>query len=80
MHTRFTPQLVELCLSAARCSFWRKKTLRRFLKQCGVRSEFLATWHSDETNRDFLDRLFDRLPNSEAGHLTILRLAKFLAE
>ena len=80
MRTRLTPHLVQLCLSAAHCSFWRKKALRRFLEQSGVCTGFLATWHSDETKRDFLDRLFDRLPKSEAGRLTVLRLAKSLTE
>lgn len=80
MRSRFTPQLVELCFSAAHCSFWRKKTLRRFLEQCDVPSAFLSTWHSDETKRDFLERLFAQLPKSDAGRVTVLKLAKSLAE
>ena len=62
------------------CSFWRKKTLRRFLEQCGIPSAFLATWHSDETKRDFLERLFDQLPKGDGGRATILSLAKSLAD
>jgi len=80
MKTRFTPQLVELCFSAAHCSFWRKKTLRRFLEQCDVPRAYLSTWHSDETKRDFLERLFEQLPQSDAGRVTVLKLAKSLAE
>lgn len=80
MRTRFTPQLVELCFAAAHCSFWRKKTLRRFLEQCGVPGAFLATWHVDESKRDFLERLFDQLPKSDGGRVTILGLAKSLAD
>lgn len=80
MRTRFTAQFVELCFSAAHRSFWRKNTLRRFLEQCDVPSDFLATWHSDETKRDFLERLFAQLPQSDAGRITVLKLAKSLAE
>ena len=80
MQTRFTPQLVELCFSATHCSFWRRETLRRFLGQCDVPSAFLATWHEDETKRQFLERLVAQLPKSDAGRITLLKLAKALAE
>jgi hypothetical protein len=80
MRTRFTPQFVELCFSATLCSFWRRKTLRRFLEQCGVPVTLLATWHDDETKRDFLERLFAELPEADTGRVTVLKLAKSLAE
>jgi len=80
MRSRYTPQLVELCFSAAHSSFWRRKTLRRFLAQCGISNEVLSTWYGDETKREFLERLFAQLPNTEAGRTTLLRLAKSLAE
>lgn len=80
MRTRFTPQFVELCFSASLYSFWRRKTLRRFLGQCGVPILLLSTWHNDETKRDFLERLFTELPKSHDGRATVLRLARALAE
>jgi len=63
-------------------AFWRKKALRLFLKQHHISDKKLATWHQDESKREFLDRLFEDLLNlrDSKGHPVILKMARSLAE
>src|SRR6266849_2717167 len=80
MAARITPQLVQLTYDAALKSFWRKGALKRFLRQCGVSAQFLATWLEEETKRDLLDRLFGRLQENETRQATFLQMAQHLAD
>jgi DNA repair exonuclease SbcCD ATPase subunit len=80
MIVRITPHFIQLISDATLKSFWRKKTLRIFLSQCGVSQSFLATWSEDETKRDFLEHLFQRLYETEEGHQLILQVANCLME
>lgn len=80
MKTRLTPYYIELVYDACLKSFWRKKALSTFLRNCGVSQTFIATWGPDETKRDFLDRLFLELPKSDGGQQGLLRLAVCLTE
>src|SRR5687768_7442283 len=77
---KVTPQLIALVQDATLKSFWRKNALRQFLRGCGVQEAFLATWHSDETKRDFLFRLFEALQKSKNGEAGIRKMSVFLAE
>ena len=61
-------------------SFWRKRALRSFLKQCSVPEHLLATWNEDETKRDFLDRLLPKLRESAAGEQIVANIARSLME
>jgi len=80
MKSRITPHFQDLISDAALKSFWRKKSLRKFLRNCGIAESFLSTWASDETKRDFLDRLFAELPRNDKGRACLVGMAKFLAE
>lgn len=55
-------QFIELTQDAALKVFWRKNALRRFLRHHHISEKELATWHpEDESKRDYLTRLFDKL-------------------
>jgi len=80
MPIKVTPHLQGLVYDGALHSFWRKTTLRKFLRACKISENFLATWEKDESKREFLDRLFEKLPGHEKGEQAIVRMALFLAE
>lgn len=80
MAIKVTPHLVQLAYEAALKSFWRKESLRKFLRNCHVSESHLATWASEESKRDFLDRTFAALQRSDKGNALIGKMAIFLAE
>ena len=80
MKKRLTPHYVSLVYEACLRSFWRRKALAKFLRQCNVSDRFLQSWIRDETKRDLLDRLFLKLPKSDAGRSALVRMAGFLME
>jgi len=80
MKVRLTPYYIDLVYEACLKSFWRKKTLARFLRQCRVSEAFLGGWVPDESKRDLLDRLFAALPTNDDGRAALLRMAKLLME
>lgn len=80
MAIKITPHLVQLTYEAALKSFWRKESLRKFLRQSHVAESHLATWSPDESKREFLDRTFAALQRSEKGEAVIGQMAVFLAE
>ena len=62
MKTRLTPHYISLVYEACLKSFWRRKALAKFLRQCDVSESLLQSWAPDESKRDVLDRLFLKLP------------------
>ncbi len=80
MKTRLTPHYISLVYEACLRSFWRRKALAKFLRQCNISAEFLQNWAPDESKRDVLDRLFLRLPKSDKGRSALVRMAGFLME
>lgn len=80
MKVRLTPYYIQLVHDACLKSFWRHKALSKFLRGCGVPDGYLARWSKDETKRDFLDRLFERLLQSDEGRGIILRISLNLIE
>lgn len=80
MAAKITPRLIELTYEAALKSFWRKEALRKFLRASHVAEAFMATWASDESKRDFLDRAFQKLQASDRGKSVIFEMARFLSE
>lgn len=80
MKSRLTPYYISLVYEACLKSFWRKSALRNFLRECRISDNFLATWSEDGTKRNFLDRLFEKLPSTDNGRLALLKMAKFLME
>ena len=80
MKTKFTPYFVDLIYDACLKSFWRKKALANFLRRCRISESFFSGWDTDETKRDLLDRLFEKLPQTDEGRLALLRITKNLME
>lgn len=80
MAKRLPPHFVDLVYQAALKSFWRKKTLRRFLQQCGIAEPFLSTWAPEESKRDLLDRLFASLERQPERDAVLKKMARGLAE
>ena len=80
MTSEVTPRLIELTYEAALKSFWRKKALSLFLRTSSISQRYLATWEEDETKREFLDRLFQKLQVDNRGNHAISRMAKSLSE
>jgi hypothetical protein len=80
MKTRLTPYYTTLVYESCLKSFWRKKALSTFLRQCAIAEAFVSSLGPEESKRDFLDRLFVELPRSDAGRAGILRMATFLMD
>lgn len=80
MSKRLSANFMTLVFEAALQSFWRRKSLWRFLRQAGINEGFLATWREDESKRQFLDRLFAKLPGLKGGQKLILVMARDLAQ
>ena len=80
MKYRITPQLITLSYEATLKSFWRKNSLKKFLRECSISEKHLNSWNPDETKREFLDKTFDALQNNEKGKKVILKMAVSLAE
>jgi hypothetical protein len=77
---RLAASFVNLVHEATLKSYWRRKALWRFLRHAGVAESFLATWSAEESKRDFLDRLFAKLPDLSGGQNLLLSLARDLAQ
>lgn len=77
---RLSGSFVQLVYEAALKSFWRRKSLWRFLRQAGIAESFLGTWTQEESKRDFLDRLFAKLPEQNGGQRILLSIARDLAQ
>jgi hypothetical protein len=77
---RLTPYFNQLIYDACLKAFWRRRAFAKFLRDCGVPDRLLALWSADESKRDLLDRLFDDLPRSESGQITLLKMAQSLIE
>lgn len=80
MANKITPRLIELAYEGALRSFWRKESLRKFLRACHISEAHLATWAVDESKRDFLDRTFRKLQDSDKGKALIYQMAVSLSE
>ena len=80
MAEHLAPIYLDLVSDAALKSYWRHQALWKFLRRCGVKEQFLATWIKPETKRQFLDRLFPQLEMTPAGIRLINRMADFLAQ
>jgi hypothetical protein len=79
---RLTPYLVELTQDVCLKAFWRKASLRRFLKQHRIADTQLASWAENETKRMYLQGLFDALlrQSDNSGQQVIFNMAHSLSE
>lgn len=80
MAAKFTPRLAELTYEAALQSFWRKNALKKFLRASHIAETIIATWAGEESKRVFLDRLFEKLQQSDRGKAVIYQVARNLSE
>ena len=80
MASKLSPHFIELVYDALLKSFWQKKALRNFLRRSHVSENFLGQLSDDESKRDWLDRLFRRLEESDKGQAAIQQMAKSLTE
>ncbi|MFP5231341.1 MAG: hypothetical protein ACLGQX_01800 [Acidobacteriota bacterium] len=80
MPIEVTPHLLHLITDAALKSFWRKQTLRHFLRRCGISQSALSSWAPEETKRDFLDRTLPLVERSPKASSVISKMARTLAE
>lgn len=80
MAAKITPRLIELTYEAVLKSYWRKNALRKFLRSSHVSESFLSSRANEESKREFLDRLFQRLQASDKGKALIYQMARHLSE
>jgi hypothetical protein len=80
MAKRLAATFVTLIYEATLKSFWRRNALSRFLRQAGVAQSFVSTWGSQESKRQFLDRLFAGLPDQPKGQELLLSMARDLSQ
>jgi hypothetical protein len=74
------PHFIDLVQDALLKSFWTKRALRNFLRRSHIAENFLAQLPSDETKKDWLDRLFTKLDALEKGGAVIREMARSLAD
>lgn len=80
MASRITPRFIELTYEAALKSFWRRGALRKFLLASNIAESFLATWANEESKRDLLDKIFQKLTADDRGKAVIFEMARSLSE
>src|SRR5262245_3870929 len=80
MDTGLPSHFIDLVYDALLKSFWRKESLRRFLRRAHISDTFLAQLSADESKREWLDRLFPKLEASGRGQAVIQQMARSLAD
>ncbi len=80
MAKKYSPIFVDSVYQALLASFWRRKALAKFLRQCHISDQFLAGWGDQESKRDLLDRLFAKLEEAPRGQDIIGEMASILAQ
>lgn len=80
MITQITPRLIELTYEAALKSFWRRESLRKFLRASHVSDRFLAARDINESKRELLDEVFKKLQITDKGKNIICEMAKNLSK
>lgn len=80
MPSRLPPHFVELLQDALLKSYWRKDSLRSFLRRSHISDAFIGSLSDGETKRDWLNQLFPRLEKTEKGQSLLQKMARSLAE
>ncbi|RKI46788.1 hypothetical protein D7Y27_07565 [Corallococcus sp. AB004] len=80
MADKLPTHFVDLVSDAVLKSFWRKRSLQRFLRSSGIAERFFSAWSEDESKRDLLARLFPALEKNEKGPDVIRGMATALLE
>lgn len=74
------PHFIDLVQDALLKSFWKKQSLRNFLRRSHISESFLSQLSDSEMKRDWLDRLFPKLEATEKGQTLIQQMARSLAD
>ena len=74
------PHFIDLVQDALLKSFWKKQSLRNFLRRSHISETFLSQLSDSEMKRDWLDRLFPKLEATEKGQALIQQMARSLAD
>lgn len=77
---RFPAHYLELISDAILKVYWYKNSFRTALRRAGVSESLLATWPTDETKREFWERIMPKLEASESGIEILKRLADAVCE
>lgn len=82
MNKILSPYFVNLTQDACLKSFWHKRALKGFLRQCGILEAVLSRLDGDEYKSTFLSYLFSELARyrDEKHNNVILLIAKSLVE
>jgi hypothetical protein len=82
MMKRLSPRFLELTYHATLKSFWRKRSLKAFLRRCGVPEQLLAELSDDKdvSKQNWLDHLFPKLEVSTGGQQSLQQIGRSLAE
>lgn len=73
-------RLVLLVYEALLKSFWRKQTLKNFLRNTDISEHIISSWGEGESKREFLDRLFTALSKNQKGKFVLIKWAHELSE
>lgn len=79
MSVKFTPYLIQLIEDATFKSFWRKKALATFLRQCNVSDKELRLL-DEKTKKEFLSTLISNLHSSPDGQTVFSKMLYALIE
>lgn len=80
MVKRLSPYLIQLVQDAAHKSYWYKGSLKDFLRRSKVPGNLLGSLIESETKIQWLNFIFPKLEESEAGQRLIFEMARSLAE
>jgi hypothetical protein len=81
MKTRVTPHFVDLLYNCLLSSFWRKQSMKRFLRTNHIDEKIINSWNDEaETKRSFLDRMFPVIQNDKDGERIFAQLALALIQ
>jgi len=80
MPSRLPPHFIDLVYDALLKSFWTKKALKNFLRRSHVAESFLSQLDHSESKREWLDRLFPKLEDTDRGQSLIQQMARSLSE
>lgn len=80
MSGRLPPHYLHLVQDALLKSFHYKDDLKAFLRRCHVSENALAQMSDSERKRDWLNRLFPKLENTDRGQAFLQSLGKQVAE
>jgi hypothetical protein len=73
------PYFLDLVQDALLKSYWRKKPFKAFLRRCHISENYLAQLPENESKRESIDRLFQKLERTDSGQRLIRKMAAALA-